>query len=209
MSKQRRILFAAVTAAVGVLLVSGCAPEKETPANAVAESMAEVKPVVFTELEETVQKTVCENFAPEKTREDRIALRATAEYATQKKKSAPLPPAKEETAPVQEAQCEIKNISLTPSGQRADTRPARAAWNEESSLSDINIAQEQEKVNTKEAPPTPPAEISYSANGWQPTAAEHDHGAGVDSGVCPACGLLYGPAGGVQGQYTAQDGLMD
>ena len=208
MSKQRRILFAAVAAAVGVLLVSGCAPEKETPANAVAESMMEVKPVVFAELEETVQKPACEEIAPEKTREDRIALRA-AEHATQKKKSAPLPPAQEETAPVQEAQCEIKNISLTPSGQRADTRPARAAWNEESSLSDINIAQEQEKVNTKEAPPAPSAEISYSANGWQPTAAEHNHGAGADSGVCPACGLLYGPAGGAQGQYTAQDGLMD
>ena len=57
--------------------------------------------------------------------------------------------------------------------------------------------------------PTPSAEISYSANGWQPTAAEHDHGTGADSGVCPACGLLYGPAGGAQGQYTAQDGLMD
>ena len=136
-------------------------------------------------------------------------MRATAEHATQKKKSAPLPPAKEETAPVQEAQCEIKNISLTPSSQGADTGPVPAAWNEESSLSDINIAQEQEKVNTKEAPPTPSAEISYSANGWQPTAAEHDHGTGADSGVCPACGLLYGPAGGVQGQYTAQDGLMD
>lgn len=209
MSKRRRILFTAGIAAVGVLLVSGCAPEKEIAANAVTESMVEVKPVVFTELEETVQKPACEEVAPEKTREDRIALRATAEHATQKKKSAPLPPAKEETAPVQEAQCEIKNISLTPSSQGADTGPVPAAWNEESSLSDINIAQEQEKVNTKEAPPTPSAEISYSTNGWQPTAAEHDHGTGADSGICPACGLLYGPAGGVQGQYTAQDGLMD
>ena len=207
MSKQRRILFAAVTAAVGVLLVSGCAPEKEIPANAVAESMVEAKPVICV-IEETVRKPACEEVAPEKTREDRIALRA-AEHATQKKKSAPLPPAKEETAPVQKAQCEIKNISLTPSSQGADTGPVPAAWNEESSLSDINIAQEQEKVNTKEAPPAPSAEISYSANGWQPTAAEHDHGTGTDSGVCPACGLLYGPAGGAQGQYTAQDGLMD
>ena len=76
MSKQRRILFAAVTAAVGVLLVSGCAPEKEAAANAGTERAAEVKPVIFTVLEETVQKTVCENFAPEKTWEDRIALRA-------------------------------------------------------------------------------------------------------------------------------------
>ena len=40
MSKQRRLLFAAVTAAVGVLLVSGCAPEKEIAVNAVTESMA-------------------------------------------------------------------------------------------------------------------------------------------------------------------------
>ena len=186
MSKQRRILFAAVTAAVGVLLVSGCAPEKETPANAVAESMAEVKPVVFTELEETVQKTVCENFAPEKTREDRIALRAAERIETKGE------PVQTVASPV------LEEVSAV----EAESRPIQ-------SVQEPPVAFVPPTEETSVSVPTPSAEISYSANGWQPTAAEHDHGTGADSGVCPACGLLYGPAGGVQGQYTAQDGLMD
>lgn len=186
MSEQRRILFAAVTAAVGVLLVSGCAPEKETPANAVAESMVEVKPMIFTVLEETVRKPACEEVAPEKTREDRIALRA-AERIEPKGE-----PVQTVASPV------LEEVSAA----EAENRPIQSV--QEQPVAFVPSAEESPVPMS-----TPPAEISYSANGWQPTAAEHDHGTGTDSGVCPACGLLYGPAGGAQGQYTAQDGLMD
>ena len=185
MSKQRRILFAAVTAAVGVLLVSGYAPEKEAAANAGTERAAEVKPVICA-IEEMVRNPACEEVAPEKTREDRIALRG-AECIEPKGE-----PVQTVASPV------LEEASVA----EAENRP-------------IQPVQEPPVAfvpPTEESPvsvPTPSAEISYSANGWQPTAAEHDHGTGADSGVCPACGLLYGPAGGAQGQYTAQDGLMD
>ena len=66
-----------------------------------------------------------------------------------------------------------------------------------------------------ESVPVPPAPEStpeqtpdYADNGWQPEAAEHYHGNGSDAGTCPACGLIYGPAGGAEGQYGEQDGLM-
>lgn len=52
-------------------------------------------------------------------------------------------------------------------------------------------------------------DTGYADNGWQPEAEEHYHGNGSDSGTCPACGLIYGPAGGAEGQYGEQDGLMD
>ena len=57
--------------------------------------------------------------------------------------------------------------------------------------------------------PTGTPAPEYSGNGWHPESAIHDHGTGDNSGVCPACGLIYGPAGGAEGQYTEQDGLMD
>lgn len=67
-----------------------------------------------------------------------------------------------------------------------------------------------------ESAPIPPATESvpeqnpgYADNGWKPEAAEHYHGNGSDAGTCPACGLIYGPAGGAEGQYGEQDGLMD
>lgn len=185
MSKQRRILFAAVTAAVGVLLVSGAAPEKEAAANAVAESMVEVKPVVCA-IEETVRKPACEEVVPEKTREDRIALRA-AERIEPKGE-----PVQTVASPV------LEEVSAV----EAENRPIQPV--QEPPVAFVPPAEEVPVFV-----PTPSAEISYAANGWQPTAAEHDHGTGTDSGICPACGLLYGPAGGAQGQYTAQDGLMD
>ena len=69
---------------------------------------------------------------------------------------------------------------------------------------------------TAEPTPLPPASeieleqnTGYADNGWQPEAVEHYHGNGSDSGTCPACGLIYGPAGGAEGQYGEQDGLMD
>ena len=55
----------------------------------------------------------------------------------------------------------------------------------------------------------PEQNTGYADNGWQPEAVEHYHGNGSDSGTCPACGLIYGPAGGAEGQYGEQDGLMD
>ena len=55
----------------------------------------------------------------------------------------------------------------------------------------------------------PEQNTGYADNGWQPEAEEHYHGNGSDSGTCPACGLIYGPAGGAEGQYGEQDGLMD
>ena len=56
--------------------------------------------------------------------------------------------------------------------------------------------------------PTAAPELSYAANGWQPESAAHCHGNGADAGICPACGLIYGSAGGTEGQYGAQDGVM-
>ncbi len=103
------MLFAAGTSVVGVMLVSGCVPEKEIAANVVTESMVEVKPMIFTVLEEPVRKPVREDFAQEKTQEDRVTLRATTENTEPKKKSASFPSAKEETSPVPETQGEIKN----------------------------------------------------------------------------------------------------
>lgn len=57
--------------------------------------------------------------------------------------------------------------------------------------------------------PTVAPAPDYAANGWQPESATHNHGSGTDAGVCPACGIIYGPAGGAEGQYGAQDGMMD
>lgn len=57
--------------------------------------------------------------------------------------------------------------------------------------------------------PTAAPELSYAANGWRPESTTHYHGNGADAGVCPACGLIYGSAGGTAGQYGAQDGVMD
>ena len=51
--------------------------------------------------------------------------------------------------------------------------------------------------------PTP----SYSENGWHPTSDTCYHGDGSDSGVCPCCGLIYGPADG-SGEWTGEDGIM-
>ena len=51
--------------------------------------------------------------------------------------------------------------------------------------------------------PTP----SYSENGWHPSSDTCYHGNGSDSGVCPCCGLIYGPAGG-SGEWTGEDGIM-
>lgn len=59
------------------------------------------------------------------------------------------------------------------------------------------------------AEPTAVPDISHAENGWQPSADEHYHGNGADSGVCPACGLIYGPSGGFEGQYGPEDGQMD
>ena len=185
MSKQRRILFAAVTAAVGVLLVSGCVPEKEIAVNAVTESMAEAKPVICV-IEETVRKPACEEVASEKTREDRIALRAVERIEPKGE------PVQTVASPV------LEKVSAV----EAESRPIRP-------VQGPPVAFVPPAEETPVSVPTPSAEISYSANGWQPTAAEHNHGTGADSGICPACGLLYGPAGGAQGQYTTQDGLMD
>ena len=57
--------------------------------------------------------------------------------------------------------------------------------------------------------PTAAPELCYAENGWQPESIAHYHGNGADAGICPACGLIYGPAGGAEGQYGAQDGVMD
>ena len=48
---------------------------------------------------------------------------------------------------------------------------------------------------------------SYSENGWHSTSDICYHGDGTDSGVCPCCGLIYGPAGG-SGEWTGADGVM-
>lgn len=64
----------------------------------------------------------------------------------------------------------------------------------------------------EQSPPVhvePEQNTGYADNGWQPEEVEHYHGSGSDSGTCPACGLIYGPSGGSDGQYGAQDGLMD
>ena len=55
----------------------------------------------------------------------------------------------------------------------------------------------------------PTTNTDRSENGWQPEKVVHDHGTGTNAGVCPACGLIYGPAGGEEGQYGEQDGMMD
>ena len=65
------------------------------------------------------------------------------------------------------------------------------------------------------APPTvqenpAPSEVpapSYSENGWHPSSDTCYHGDGADSGVCPCCGLIYGPAGGSV-EWTGTDGVM-
>ena len=47
----------------------------------------------------------------------------------------------------------------------------------------------------------------YSENGWHPKSDTCYHGDGTDSGVCPCCGLIYGPAGGID-TWTGEDGVM-
>ena len=47
----------------------------------------------------------------------------------------------------------------------------------------------------------------YSENGWHPSSDIGYHGDGSDSGVCPCCGLIYGPAGGSV-EWTGTDGVM-
>lgn len=58
-------------------------------------------------------------------------------------------------------------------------------------------------------PNTPSPVDQSSQNGWQPDGTEHYHGNGSDSGVCSACGLIYGPTGGTNGSYDWDDGLID
>ena len=77
----------------------------------------------------------------------------------------------------------------------------------------------EQKIQTKQpAAAVPQASISssdqtqeydHAENGWRPTAAEHYHGNGTDCGVCPACGLCYGPGGGEVGALGPEDGMMD
>ena len=172
----RGMLLAAVIAAVSITVIKGCEPKVEKTVETEVVYTVAIKPQV---------QLMREDILPEKTREDRVALRAAAS------RSSAVP----EQQPVQSTAAEpVFESETTPPPEV----PASAA---------------PPTTNAEPAPPAAPPEPapapSYSDNGWQPTAAEHDHGTGADSGVCPACGLLYGPAGGVQGQYTAQDGLMD
>ena len=89
-------------------------------------------------------------------------------------------------------------------------------------ITENNLPSEQPKTILEEpitemysAPPTvqenpAPSEVpapSYSENGWHPTSDTCYHGDGSDSGVCPCCGLIYGPAGG-SGEWTGEDGIM-
>lgn len=120
---------------------------------------------------------------------------------------------------------EPEAATSVPVEQPAPAATPAAAENTSAAAPAVTAAPTQEPtpVPTPEATsePTPVPEQSnpvhvepeqntgYADNGWQPEAVEHYHGNGSDSGTCPACGLIYGPAGGAEGQYGEQDGLMD
>ena len=60
--------------------------------------------------------------------------------------------------------------------------------------------------------PTPPAPTAAPTPVPTPVPTPGPvcyHGNGTDSGVCTVCGLIYGPAGGSEGQYSEADGMMD
>ena len=76
----------------------------------------------------------------------------------------------------------------------------------------VQIQTEQTAPAVPQEPIPSPDSISeydHAENGWHPTAAEHYHGNGTDCGICPACGLCYGPGGGEAGALGPEDGMMD
>ena len=65
---------------------------------------------------------------------------------------------------------------------------------------------EQPKQEEQPLPPQQLEQTDHAENGWQPTSTEHYHGNGTECGVCPACGLCYGP--GNNDALGPDDGIM-
>lgn len=109
--------------------------------------------------------------------------------------------------------CAAASESAAPQPTREPTAAAPSVPAPEATTAPVPAPSPEPAAEPAPVPPAPETmpeqNTGYADNGWQPEAAQHYHGNGTDAGTCPACGLIYGPAGGAEGQYGEQDGLMD